>query len=66
MKRRDFLKQISVICAATATIPSVLMGAKQTYCSAKIQSKGISHAELCELIEITLRDFPPRKFCISW
>lgn len=60
MNRRNFLKSL-VTAAVIPTLPAVLVSTM-----APVKSRGVTNAQLLELIRLTLQDLPTKGFTINW
>ena len=60
MNRRNFLKSL----AAAIIIPTLPVALVSTI--GPVKSKGVTNAQLLELIEVTLQDLPTKCFEVSW
>ena len=60
MNRRGFLKSL-VIAAIVPALPGMFIPT-----TGPVKSKGITNAQLLELIKLTLRDLPTKSFEVGW
>ncbi len=60
MNRRNFLKSFAAIAVAS-TLPATFISIINP-----VKSKGITNAQLLELIKITLQDLPTKCFEVGW